>query len=391
MKLLPKPTPKPRSAKSERPWRTGFEDAIHRFASWLETEDRPVAIKKELLSVVGRLLPASRRELLLPGDDARDCRDHDSGSPGNLGGQPARNRRVDARKRGKNPAENCNPGNGMTHPARSGLRTAGWVEEIPLKWARAEFGRLRVTGFDRDRPAYRRQLTRRLKTICALAACALESLRPGLEWPGDSAKLLPLDMGPDSPGTMGAGDSDCGAHYPKMLHDATFLNAVLPFAIGQAQRHREPLSLVCVAIDRLHGIQELLGRAAADNLIRCVGEMVLSVIRTSDVVARLDDDRVVAILPRACAEGALRISKMICQKVADRHWPIADQPGMRITVSVGSATFPSSAVNVFSLFEAADDALAQAQARGRNQAAQAPRIAVAVAPLNEPVVAQNAV
>ena len=99
--------------------------------------------------------------------------------------------------------------------------------------------------------------------------------------------------------TVGAVESDYCAPYPKMLHDATFLNAVLPFAVGQAQRHREPLSLVCIAIDRLHGIQDLLGRAVADSLVRSVGETVMSLIRSSDIVVRLDDDRVVAVLPRS--------------------------------------------------------------------------------------------
>ncbi len=58
-------------------------------------------------------------------------------------------------------------------------------------------------------------------------------------------------------------------------------------------------------------------------------------------------------------------------------WLLSDQPGMKITASVGVATFPSSADNAFSLFDAADDALAQAQAHGRNQAVLARRTLVA--------------
>jgi len=158
-----------------------------------------------------------------------------------------------------------------------------------------------------------------------------------------------------------------------MLHDATFLNAVLPFALSQAHRHREPLSLVCVAIDRLHGVEELLGRAVADSLVRYVGEMVVPLIRASDIVARLDDDRVIAVLPRSGDDGALRLGEVICQKAAEMRWPVPYQPGMKITVSVGVATFPNSAQNVQSLFEAADEALVHAQARGRNQAVLAAR------------------
>jgi diguanylate cyclase (GGDEF)-like protein len=262
---------------SEPLWRFDFGDSLHRFAAWLETENRVAEVETELHLRDDRMLPASRSELI-----------------------------------------------------------------------------------------------RCLNTIYALSACALEALRPGQKWPGDGTPDLVAEAFPDSPGTMGCGHVDCGGHYPKLVHDATFLNAILPFAIGQAQRHRESLSLVCVAIDRLHGIQELLGRAVADRLVGCVGETVISLIRQSDIVARLDDDRVVAVLPRSGDDGAQKIGEMICQKVAERRWLLPDQPGVTITVSVGSATYPSSADNVFSLFEAADDALAQAQARGRNRAVQAP-------------------
>jgi diguanylate cyclase (GGDEF)-like protein len=237
-------------------------------------------------------------------------------------------------------------------------------------------------------PASRSELIRRLNTMSALAACALESLRSGSEWPGDRAPRSLVKPFAESHPTTGDVPSDCGGHYPQVVHDATFLNAVLPYAISQAQRHREPLSLVCIAIDRLHGIQEVLGRGVADSLVRGVGEMVVSLIRTSDIVARLDDDRVVAVLPRSDDDSALKIAEMICQNVATRRWSVSDQPGMKITVSVGAATYPTSADNVFALFEAADDALACAQARGRNQAVAAPHNRNS--PQNEAVAANGA-
>ena len=62
-------------------------------------------------------------------------------------------------------------------------------------------------------------------------------------------------------------------HQPAIqLQDATFLNAVLPFALSQARRHREPLSIVCVAIDRLSAIKQLLGKAESDRLVQHVAQ-----------------------------------------------------------------------------------------------------------------------
>ena len=157
------------------------------------------------------------------------------------------------------------------------------------------------------------------------------------------------------------------------LQDATFLNAVLPFALSQARRHREPLSIVCVAIDRLSAVKQLLGKAESDRLIQHVAQTVGELIRSSDIVARLDDDRIVAVLPRAPRGGALHVAENICRAVRGSSPPGCEIPSL--SVSIGAATFPSCADNVYSLFDAADEALAWAQKNGRSQAVVArPRV-----------------
>ncbi len=140
---------------------------------------------------------------------------------------------------------------------------------------------LRVTGPVMKRLPKPTTKPKAVTSDCSLAACTLESLHHSPDPPVNGASVRPMGSLPESHATMDAVESNCDGHCSKMLHDATFLSAVLPFALGQARRHREPLSLLCVAIDRLHGIQELLGRAAANGVIRCVGETVLSLIRSS--------------------------------------------------------------------------------------------------------------
>jgi diguanylate cyclase (GGDEF)-like protein len=157
------------------------------------------------------------------------------------------------------------------------------------------------------------------------------------------------------------------------VHDATFLNAVLPFAIGQARRRGEPLSVLCIEVDRLGGIAELLGRERADLALRATGIQVASQIRSSDFVALLDDDRLLAVLPRAGIREASRIAMSLCQQV-DRNPSILPEAG-GVTVSIGVAEFPACADNVFALVDAADHALSMAKRRGRNQAAAAPVLA----------------
>jgi diguanylate cyclase (GGDEF)-like protein len=121
-----------------------------------------------------------------------------------------------------------------------------------------------------------------------------------------------------------------------------------------------------VGVDRLGAIQNLLGPDVANDLVQHVGRAVATMVRASDIVARLDDDRVMALLVRAPGPSALKVAEKICRTVAQTSSAVVELPGA--SVSIGVAEFPSNALNVYSLLDAADDALTRAQSRGRNRA-----------------------
>jgi diguanylate cyclase (GGDEF)-like protein len=154
-----------------------------------------------------------------------------------------------------------------------------------------------------------------------------------------------------------------------VFHDATFLHAVLPYMLGLSRRHGEPLSLLCLAIDRLNGIHKLLGRDWADRAVRIVGAHIASMIRESDIVARLDDDRIIVVLPRALIHDACGLARKICRTVEAPPGLLKELPDL--TVSIGVAEFPASVRNVNGLLDAADHALSVARDRGCNQAVTA--------------------
>ena len=220
--------------------------------------------------------------------------------------------------------------------------------------------------------------TRRLTlwTLCKLAASALlrhDRQNAELSQPaGRDLEPIPNALAIASART----DRDLDETKTKENHfaaavfqDATFLHAILPFALGLSQRHGEPLSLLCVAIDRLSGIHELLGRDCADRAVRNVGAHIAAMLRDSDIVARLDDDRIIVVLPRALIPDAWNLARQICRTVATTPALLAELPVL--TVSIGVAEFPACANNVYALLDAADHALSMARNQGRNQAVAA--------------------
>lgn len=258
-------------------------------------------------------------------------------------------------------------------PERWSRRLGESVLEIPLRCAGISRDRLRVYHRLWGRCRIHQRKIARIRLFCDLAARARESLRPHTDGSWQESNVLWRDdMGLKADWKREPEPEPDAGSRSTLIHDATFLSAILPFAIAQAKRHRESLSVLCIAIDRLGGVKDLLGRAAVDRVVATVGEVSASMIRTSDIVCRLDDDRMLVVLPRAAGEDAVHIAQSIRHAIAAR--PIADigEPSMGLTVSIGVAAYPTGADNVFSLFEAVDAALARAQELGRDQVALAP-------------------
>jgi diguanylate cyclase (GGDEF)-like protein len=319
-----------------------FEDVLHRFAAIIATVDDPAIVESALFRLAHQIAPGCWIELIA---DESAVSVH----------------AVDAEAKGA----------GQATDRSAALRGQG-VVDVPLRSGASTYGRLRLRSRPGGRRTLRNRSIERLTTLCTMAASAMECLGNHTEWTSGAVAVDQTAAPADRPMAK-CGQTSLPGHPSTVIHDATYLNAVLPFALNQSRRHREPLSILCVAIDRQRGLMELLGRAELNRIIRHVGEIVIRLLRASDIVARLDDDRMVAVLPRAPRGGALRVAEKICQAVAEM--PPAGCSHSGPTVSIGVATFPSCAGDVYALFDAADEALAQAQHRGRNQAVLAPACA----------------
>jgi diguanylate cyclase (GGDEF)-like protein len=210
---------------------------------------------------------------------------------------------------------------------------------------------------------------KRLRTLCTLAASALcrhdRAEEAGLRDATRTAFALEAADDRESLSSIAWGNQSLRAP----IQDATFLNAVLPFAVGQARRHSEPLSLLCVSVDRLSGIHELLGKDRANQAVHNVGVHIVGMIRETDIVARLDDDRIVVVLPRARIADAVRIGQKICRTIETNSKLLPELPAL--TVSIGAAEYPSCADNFYALLDSADHALTRAVAQGRNRSVPA--------------------
>ncbi|WP_432468835.1 GGDEF domain-containing protein [Agarivorans sp. Z349TD_8] len=122
--------------------------------------------------------------------------------------------------------------------------------------------------------------------------------------------------------------------------------------------------LVCMMIDADHfkQINDQKGHDAGDTVLMLLARSLRESVRSDDVVARLGGDEFLLICPDTDQDGALRLGSAIRQRVAN----LSINQQYKISVSVGIANRSSEMTHHEAMIKAADKAVYQAKADGKN-------------------------
>jgi diguanylate cyclase (GGDEF)-like protein len=142
-----------------------------------------------------------------------------------------------------------------------------------------------------------------------------------------------------------------------LLHDR--------FTQGLKQAHRlgHQLGVLFIDLDHFKAINDTLGHAAGDEVLRQVSLRMQQSIRSSDTVCRYGGDEFVLLLPVLASNAdAAAIAAKIIQAVA-QPMQIEGQL-LRLGLSLGIALYPADGDSMAALTAAADQAMYQAKALG---------------------------
>ena len=135
--------------------------------------------------------------------------------------------------------------------------------------------------------------------------------------------------------------------------------------LSRAERYRHPGALLFLDLDRFKYINDTSGHQAGDTLLKMVANMLTQTIRADDITGRLGGDEFAIILLEINADGAIEVAKKILNQLGQAQLTINNRTH-KISTSFGIALFPDHAVNIHDLLAAADLAMYQAKAIGRN-------------------------
>jgi diguanylate cyclase (GGDEF)-like protein len=153
-----------------------------------------------------------------------------------------------------------------------------------------------------------------------------------------------------------------------------FIDETVQAEVARARRYGQRLSLVVADVDHLKEVNDLYSHQAGDETLRFIAGVARESCREVDVVGRYGGDEFVFVLPSTTLEDAVSVAERFRIKLAER--PSAARTGhpLRLGVSQGVAEWDSDSMHdATALVLAADRAMYEAKAGGRNQTIAAPR------------------
>jgi diguanylate cyclase (GGDEF)-like protein len=141
---------------------------------------------------------------------------------------------------------------------------------------------------------------------------------------------------------------------------------IMTMEMERSQRYNTPLTLLLMDIDHFKKFNDTYGHPVGDLVLQQVAKALQGSIRNTDYCARYGGEEFVVVLIQA-DEAQSRILAERIRKAVESVQIQNDDKILRVTVSIGSATFPFDAANKQELIDNSDKAMYASKQGGRNQ------------------------
>lgn len=149
------------------------------------------------------------------------------------------------------------------------------------------------------------------------------------------------------------------------LPNRTVLQDRLSHALSKARRNGTAIAVLFVDLDQFKSVNDTLGHAAGDELLRVTADRIRSCLRECDTVVRLAGDEFIVVLEEL-HEGLMAhvAADKLMAAIVRPLW--FNQHKINITCSIGVSIGPDVGDNVDSVLKKADVAMYAAKQNGRN-------------------------
>jgi diguanylate cyclase (GGDEF)-like protein/PAS domain S-box-containing protein len=149
------------------------------------------------------------------------------------------------------------------------------------------------------------------------------------------------------------------------LPNRTLLAERLSRAIVRARRQGDRIAVLFLDLDRFKDINDSLGHAAGDRILRAAARRLQETVGPRQTVARLGGDEFTVVLEGLSAPGEADDEARAIIAAFEQPLLLDDSQEIAITPSIGIAIYPDNAQVPTELLKQADTAMYQAKAAGR--------------------------
>ncbi len=152
------------------------------------------------------------------------------------------------------------------------------------------------------------------------------------------------------------------------VFNRAYLGECLEKELSYARRHGTPLALAMIDVDFFKKVNDTYGHLEGDQALQHIARTLLTALRTEDTLARYGGEEFCVICRGISSKDAAQVAERLRRGIESSSLVLERKVTVRMTVSIGLATFPEvRAVTGLEFLKLADIALGRAKTRGRNR------------------------
>lgn len=152
------------------------------------------------------------------------------------------------------------------------------------------------------------------------------------------------------------------------LHNTRYMREMFSELFNLVHRYERPLSVFMLDLDHFKDVNDSNDHLVGSTVLKHVGRILKEYTRNSDIQIRYGGDEFVVLMPETPIDSALRVAERVRKTIADMSMTVSPDFVIKVTASLGVATFDKSRHNEYwELLREADMAMYSAKNMGRNR------------------------
>jgi diguanylate cyclase (GGDEF)-like protein len=141
------------------------------------------------------------------------------------------------------------------------------------------------------------------------------------------------------------------------LYNARHMGFILDTEIYRSQRYNYEFSIVFIDLDHFKLVNDTHGHLVGSRLLAEMGDALKTNCRLIDFAFRYGGDEFVILLPQTSKDNAILVAKRLHTLIRESVWLVKEGLNIKITPSVGVASYPADSKTKEGLLHLADEAM----------------------------------